>query len=253
MVTVQPIQAFTDNYIWCINDGINAVVVDPGDANVVIAYLNENNFTLVGILITHHHKDHIGGVDELKSNYNNIVVYSAIPKISTNMIADGDVITLNLLSNPSFEVIAVPGHTLDHIVFYGNGMLFCGDTLFSSGCGRVFEGTYEQMYNSLMKIKALDGDTLIYPAHEYTMQNLNFAKTIESNNINLLQRYEECVNLRANGIPTLPVKLNVEKLTNPFLRCHILTFDESVELHDAEPVQIFTHIRILRNSFVQSN
>ena len=131
-------------------------------------------------------------------------------------------------------------------------MLFCGDTLFSSGCGRVFEGTYEQMYNSLMKIKSFDGNTLIYSAHEYTIQNINFAKTIEPNNLNLLQRYEECLALRAKNIPTLPVTLSIEKLTNPFLRCDVIKFDESAELHDATPVQIFTHIRILRNNFVQS-
>ena len=251
MLTIEPISAFIDNYIWCLHNGNNAVVVDPGDASVVIAYMNFNNLTLVGILITHHHKDHIGGVNELKEYYNNLQVFSSIPEIATHTIIDGQVIKLETLNNLTFNVMTVPGHTLDHIVFHGNGILFCGDTLFSAGCGRVFEGTYEQMHQSLMKIKDLDDNVLVYCAHEYTLQNMNFAKTIEPNNMDLIQRYDECVELRRNDIPTLPVKLGIEKRINPFLRCNVLKFDASIGLNDATPEQVFAHIRVLRNNFVQ--
>ena len=252
MTKIEPIKAFNDNYIWCIHNGIYAIVVDPGDSGVVIAYLNEQNLMLNDILITHHHKDHIGGVAELKEYYPDLNVFSTIPEIATKLISDKDNITFTMLGNLTFRIIAVPGHTLDHIVFYGNGMLFCGDTLFSAGCGRVFEGTYEQMYHSLMKIRGLDDDTLIYPAHEYTLQNINFAKTIEPNNLDLINRYNECIDLRNNDQPTLPVLLSVEKRINPFLRCDIVQLEDNLIFSgDAMPEKIFTHLRMLRNNFIQ--
>ena len=197
MHCIETIKAFTDNYIWCIHDKINAVVVDPGDAMVVTEYLSNNALKLCAIMVTHHHQDHIGGVSQLKELYSNVEIYSAIPKIATNLIKVNDIIKIAMLDNLSFNVIQVPGHTLDHIMFYGNNMLFCGDTLFSSGCGRVFEGTYKQMYQSLMKINALDEETLVYAAHEYTVKNIEFALSIEPDNIDLVNRYHEWLYLEA--------------------------------------------------------
>ena len=249
VLNIDAIKAFTDNYIWCINDGTNAIVVDPGDANAVIKHLEHKSLKLTAILITHHHNDHIGGVSQLKQLYD-IDIYSSIKEIATHLIADNSLINLNLKTPLKLKVIAVPGHTLDHLVFYGDNMLFCGDTLFSVGCGRVFEGTYPQMYNSLLKIKSLDSDTLVYPAHEYTIQNIAFATTIDPDNKALQTRYKECLELIANNTPTVPIRLGIEKLTNPFLRCDSLELKLNIGLIANTPeVEVFTEIRTLRNSF----
>lgn len=249
MNTIEPIKAFTDNYIWCIHDKTNAVIVDPGDAEVVIRYLNSKKLNLKAILVTHKHADHIGGVSALKKQYNGVQIYSLLPEIATHLISNGDSIKIDLANCMTFKIIALPGHTLDHIAFYGNGILFCGDTLFSVGCGRVFEGTYEQMYQSLMLIRALDDDTLLYPAHEYTLKNIKFARTIEPQNNILTQYYIKCLDLVAKNIPTLPIKLGLEKLINPFLRCDVLELKSGPALIKCSPLEIFTHIRILRNGF----
>ncbi len=249
MLFIEPIKAFTDNYIWCIHNKTNAIIVDPGDAIVVKNYLEQNKLNLVAIIVTHHHKDHTGGVIELKNAYDDLKIYSLIPEIATHLVTDGDSINIQLLDDLMLNVIKVPGHTLDHIVYYNDKMLFCGDTLFSAGCGRVFEGTYEQMYQSLMKIRDLSDDILIYPAHEYTLKNIEFALTIEQHNLNLLARYVECLNLRSKDTPTLPVKLEVEKLVNPFLRCDKIELKNSVGMLNDTSEQVFTYIRKLRNNF----
>ena len=249
MPFIEPIKAFTDNYIWCIHNKINAIVVDPGDAIVVKNYLEQNKLNLVAILVTHHHKDHTGGVVDLKNAYDDLKIYSRIPEIATHLVDDGDSVNIQLLDNLMLNVIKVPGHTLDHIVFYNDKMLFCGDTLFSAGCGRVFEGTYEQMYQSLMKIRNLADDTLIYSAHEYTLKNIEFALTIEPHNTDLMARYIECLNLRAKDMPTLPVKLKVEKLVNPFLRCDRIELKNSLDMLNNRSEEVFAYIRELRNNF----
>lgn len=246
-----PLKAFNDNYIWAIHSNDQVVVVDPGDANVVIEYLEQTNYKLTAILITHHHGDHVGGVKQLKKRYYNIAVFSNIDTLATHLVKDGTIIELPLSIKPQFKVIAVPGHTLDHVVYYGMGSLFCGDTLFSVGCGRVFEGTYQQMHDSLTKIINLDEETLVYPAHEYTLSNIRFAKTIEPQNESLQLRYEESVKLRENDLPTLPIKLGAEKLINPFLRCDVpqVKIDLGLGL-SINSMEVFTIIRKLKDSFV---
>lgn len=227
MIAIEPIPAFTDNYIWCLHDGSNAWVVDPGDAAPVIAFLETHNLTLQGILITHHHFDHVGGIAELRA-------YSALqnkalqniygpanPAIAgiTHTLHEGDTLTI---LNTMLSVIEVPGHTLDHIAYRSLDLqppaLFCGDTLFGAGCGRLFEGSPEQMLNSLNKFKTLDPATRVFCTHEYTQANLRFAKAVEPANLALTQRVQVAEKVRANDQPTLPSTLALELETNPFLR-----------------------------------
>lgn len=241
------IPIFNDNYVWCIHNGVGAAVVDPGDAKPVIEYLNKHNLQLSTILITHHHQDHIGGVEALVNKYNS-KVYSNIDNIATDLVRAGDIVTLSDLCL-EFSVIEIPGHTLDHIAFYGNGWLFSGDTLFSAGCGRVFEGTHEMMYHSLSKIANLDENTLIFPTHEYTLSNLKFACTVEPNNIVLQNRYQECLSLRENNQATLPVVLVDEKQTNPFLRCDVAELKSSLNMLDQSSVEVFKFIRQWKDTF----
>lgn len=225
MLNVMPVRAFQDNYIWLIQDasGRFAAIVDPGDARPVIDTLQERNITPTALVITHHHGDHVGGVRQLLAKYPQLPVFGPagerIPGI-TQRLAEGDVITVPGI-NVELRVLDVPGHTAGHIAYYGEGALFCGDTVFSVGCGRLFEGTAEQMHNSLSKIVKLPGDTLVYCAHEYTLDNIAFAKWVEPDNPDLLQREQEAKTLRAQDIPTVPSSLAVERRTNPFLR-----FDE---------------------------
>ncbi len=218
------IPAFSDNYLWLVDNGQKALTVDPGDAAPIIAQLEEKNLTLEYILTTHHHPDHTGGVDELIERYQPIVVgpdSQYIPQV-TRVVKDGEEIELLGLS---LQVIAVPGHTLDHIAYFidapnpfGYPVLFSGDTLFAGGCGRVFEGTFQQMRGSLDKLKQLPDDTRIHCAHEYTQANINFALAVEPDNLSLQKRAEDVAVLRKAGIPTVPSELAIEKETNPFLR-----------------------------------
>ncbi|MDG9667218.1 hydroxyacylglutathione hydrolase [Hahella sp. CR1] len=221
MTEILPIPAFNDNYIWSIqNDQGDAWVVDPGDAQPVLRHLAENGLTLRGILITHHHHDHIGGVNELLANYA-VPVYgfmrSAIKAI-TIPLQEGDRVELG---DFSLEVLETPGHTLDHIAYFGEiagaPRLFCGDTLFSAGCGRLFEGDPAMMRQSLDKLRRLPANTYIYCAHEYTLSNLRFAQAVmpESDEVN--KRKLQCESLRAQGVPTLPAVLGEEVAYNPFL------------------------------------
>ena len=180
MIEILPIPAFEDNYIWLVRDKNHAMVVDPGDANPVIAYLEAHKLELDAILITHHHHDHIGGVGTLLRAYHPSVYGPAGNKYPFNrhIVSEGDVITLpNLGLN--LTTLEVPGHTLDHLAYYGHGLLFCGDTLFSGGCGRLFEGTYAQMLASLQKLASLPEATRVFCTHEYTLHNLQFALTLE--------------------------------------------------------------------------
>jgi hydroxyacylglutathione hydrolase len=221
MFKIIPIPAFYDNYIWLIvNDQNQAIVIDPGDATPVLKYLTKNNLTLTNILITHHHADHTGGVEAL-TKHTDATIHA--PKISAlqhcdHPVSDGDTVTIES-HQVTFTVMATPGHTLDHICYYTPGHVFCGDTLFAGGCGRIFEGDADMMYQSLQKISALPSDTLIYCAHEYTQQNLAFARLVEPNNQDLLKRIAETNKLRQLQQPTLPCTMELEHATNPFLRC----------------------------------
>lgn len=264
MPKVYPIRAFKDNYIWLVcsralEDATQgqprpAVVVDPGAAAPVLAMLQQRHVQLSAILITHHHWDHVGGVAELYARYP-VPVYgppgSDIPCLSHPVHAGQSLTPAAGL--PDFEVMAVPGHTRDHIAYYSPGLLFCGDTLFAGGCGRVFDGTVEQLYASLMKVSALPADTLVYCAHEYTLANLKFALHVEPGNKALQERLETATLLRSHDEPTVPSRLDLEWATNPFLRCHEPGLRASVEHHAghalASPLEVFAALRAWKNTF----
>jgi hydroxyacylglutathione hydrolase len=214
-----PLPAFADNYIWTLqrDDGC-ALIVDPGEAAPVLAAAGQG-LRPVAILITHHHPDHIGGLAELRSRFSPFCVGPADDRIAglDRIVGHGDRIHLDTL-DIGFEVIGLPGHTLSHIAFHGEGLLFCGDTLFSLGCGRLFEGTPAQMVDSLDRIAALPDDTLVCCGHEYTLANAGFARAVDPDNAQLVARFDEAEELRAAGLPTLPSRLGDERLANPFLR-----------------------------------
>jgi hydroxyacylglutathione hydrolase len=215
-----PLPALTDNYIWLLHDDEGqAVVVDPGDAAVVEQALEQRHFRLRSVLLTHHHSDHIGGAAELRKRHGATVHGPLDPRIDclTHVVGEGDTVELSA-PRLTFEVLAIPGHTLTHIGYVGAGLLLCGDTLFSLGCGRLFEGTPAQMLASLEQLAALPGSTRVCAGHEYTHANGLFANEVEPDNPRLQQRREEVGRLRAAGRPSLPVTLEVERATNPFLR-----------------------------------
>lgn len=220
MLHITPLPALTDNYIWLINDDMgHAVVVDPGDAAVVESALSERRLTLKAILLTHHHDDHIGGVAALRQRFD-VPTYAPVDDriaTGTHRVKDDDVVELDQ-PRCRFRVLSVPGHTLSHVAYFGAGALFCGDTLFSLGCGRLFEGTPSQMLASLDRLAALPAGTLICGGHEYTQANARFARTIEPHNADLRARSDAVAHLRAQGLPTLPVPLANELTCNPFLR-----------------------------------
>lgn len=224
-IQVTPIPAFNDNYIWLLRSGSEAVVVDPGDAEVVTEQLQQLGIALTAIWITHHHPDHVGGVERLLERWP-VPVFgpagSPAEQLFSVHLTAGQQLQLG---TARFDVLAIPGHTLDHIAFYcaESAMLFCGDTLFAGGCGRVFEGTFEQMYQSLQQLAALPANTAIYCAHEYTLANLAFASAVEPDNVDLQQRLQRDQQLRQHGQPTLPSTLASELATNPFLRCETAT------------------------------
>ena len=218
-LSVTPIPAFDDNYIWCIHRDQNAVLVDPGYAAPAQRFLRESGFELTAILVTHHHYDHVNGIAELLSEWPTATVIgpaTASPAI-TQAVKDGDTVTL---FDHSYQVIAVPGHTLDHLAYYQaeTGQLFCGDTLFAGGCGRLFEGSPEQMLRSLQRLQDLPAATRVYCAHEYTLANLAFALKAEPENATLRDRYSVVTEKRERGEITLPSTLAQECASNPFLR-----------------------------------
>lgn len=222
MLSVQPISAFSDNYIWLLRSkrGKACALVDPGDAGPVLRALEHDGLVPTAILITHHHADHVGGVERLKQHYPQLPVYGPaherIREIS-HPLQEGDRVELAELG-ADFTVMDVPGHTAGHIAYYGDGRLFCGDTLFCCGCGRVFDGSLETLSASLRRIAALPTETLIYCAHEYTLDNIGFAKWVEADNPALLQRTEDTHALISAGRPSVPSTLALELVTNPFLR-----------------------------------
>jgi hydroxyacylglutathione hydrolase len=215
-----PVAALSDNYIWLVaDDEGNAFVVDPGEAAPVEAALKERGWTLKAILLTHHHNDHIGGVSDLVRDHDVEVYATADPRIQpkNHFVEDGDVITLEA-PKAIFKVMSIPGHTSSHIAYFGEGFLFCGDTLFSIGCGRLFEGTPEQMLASLDRFADLPPETLVCCAHEYTTSNIRFALTVDPDNTPLRLRRDEVARLREEGRPSVPSRLADEYAANPFLR-----------------------------------
>ncbi len=227
MLEITPIKAFNDNYLWLFRQpgSRQAAIVDPGDAKPVLAYLQEQGLHLVAILITHHHGDHIGGVNELLAHYQVPVYGPASQKIPqvTEVLRDGDEVAV---CGATFRVLEIPGHTLDHIAYCStqpqyrdSPVLFCGDTLFAGGCGRVFEGTHAMMHASLQKLAALDPATHFFCAHEYTLSNLKFAQAVSPEDYALMARVREEQSKRLQDQPTVPATIGLELKTNPFLRC----------------------------------
>ena len=251
-IDVVPVRAFRDNYIWVLRDAHTAVVVDPGDAAPVIQYLEREGLDLHAILITHHHADHIGGVPDLLERYA-VPVYGPvgepIPTL-TRTVHGGDRVAIEPFGL-SFAVLDIPGHTRAHIAYYGANMVFCGDTLFACGCGRVFEGTPAQMYASLSRLAALPDDTRVYCAHEYTLSNIGFARSVEPGNDALRRREADDRGLRDADRPTVPTTIGREKATNPFLRCLepavIASADRYLGATAGGPVEVFAALRDWKN------
>ena len=254
MFEVVPVRAFKDNYVWTLRDAKHAAVVDPGDAAPVLDYLAREKLELCAILATHHHADHVGGVAELLRSFK-VPVYGPrkepIPTL-THPVSEGDEVKIPRLG-ASFSVLDIPGHTRAHIAYYGAGALFCGDTLFACGCGRVFEGTPEQMLASLDKLRALPDETKVYCGHEYTLANIGFARAVEPKNELLAERENKTRQLRDAGRPTLPSTLGEEKATNPFLRVREKAVVDSANKYlgarAAAPAQVFAAIREWKNRF----
>lgn len=253
MFDVIRIPAFKDNYIWLLRNGTAAVVVDPGDARPVIGLLEREGLSLAAIVITHHHADHQGGIAGLLAHCPCAVFGPAAESITglTQPLRGGETIRIDAL-DAEFSVIAVPGHTLGHLAYYGADVLFCGDTLFGAGCGRLFEGSPAQMADSLARLAALPDETAVYCAHEYTEANLRFALAVEPGNRRLQLRVDEVAAIRARGLSTVPSTIALEKATNPFLRCSEPEVVVSVQRRAPQAtgaLAVFTALREWKNNF----
>ncbi len=257
MQPVLHVRAFEDNYIWVIrgNSRTHAVLVDPGDAGPVLAALPRLEITLAAILCTHHHGDHVGGIPELLEHFPELPVYGPAHEnidTLTQRLHDNDELRLAQLGL-SFRVLEVPGHTRGHIAYFGHGWLFCGDTLFSAGCGRLFEGTAAQMHASLTRLAALPGDTQMFCAHEYTLANLRFAQTVEPGNPDIAAYRREVEARRARDEPTVPSTLERELRINPFLRSAVPEVRAKVEEHAGimlpDSLSVFAAVRRWKDSF----
>lgn len=258
-LAILAIPAFKDNYLWLIHDGVHAAVVDPGDAAPVLAVLAAQGLTLTAILLTHHHADHIGGVPRLLAHAQVPVFGPATEDIAgvTVPLGEGAQVTVPGI-DLTLTVLDVPGHTRGHIAYVTDGQeepwLFCGDTLFAGGCGRLFEGTPAQMATSLAKLSALPGATKVYCAHEYTMANLGFAVAVEPDNQALQFRLVSEAGKRADGVPTIPSTIELEQATNPFLRPTAPGIVASLHAAGrarpgATPVELFAALREWKNVF----
>jgi hydroxyacylglutathione hydrolase len=251
MLEITPVRAFEDNYIWMIAaPGSDiALVVDPGDETPVLEWLQAQGKRLGAILITHHHYDHTGGIPELIQAYPGIPVYGPARESIrglTHPLKEGERVAISGCES-SLQVLEVPGHTAGHIAYYGEGALFCGDTLFAGGCGRVFDGTFEQLASSLRRIAQLPPETLIYCAHEYTLDNLGFASWVEPKSEALRQRIIQEQKQREAGLPTLPSRLALELQTNPFLRTSVPSvigmIEKAADASLANDTAVFTALR----------
>ena len=255
-IECQFIPIFEDNYIWLImaSTAKRVIAVDPGDADPLLSFLKKRELELDAILITHHHFDHTHGIQMLKRAYNVPVYGPNNPQIMglTHHVKAGDVIHRPLL-NITFGVLHIPGHTLDHIAYTLPGAVFCGDTLFSAGCGRLFEGTPAQMYHSLQQLANLADDTKVYCTHEYTLQNLQFAQTVEPNNQAIQEKLKQVIRLRQANQPSLPSVIKNEKEINPFLRCQEKDVIQAVEKNRGfkidDPVDVFRYLRQWKDGY----
>ena len=252
--TLSALPAFRDNYIWLLSRGTQAIVVDPGDAAPVTHALDERGLALEAVLVTHHHADHMGGAAELAAAQRCPVYGPARERIGAVTLAlqEGERVTLPKL-DASFRVLDIPGHTAGHIAYEGHGIMFCGDTLFSAGCGRLFEGTAEEMSASLAKLAALPDGTQVCCGHEYTLANLRFAAAVEPGNRDIADYATECEVLRSHGRPTLPSVLARERRVNPFLRCREASVRAAAGRHARreleDEVEVFAVIREWKNGF----
>lgn len=258
--SVWAIPALHDNYIWVAQRDNSIVIVDPGDADVVLKTIQDNNLQLCAILITHHHWDHVNGLDGILQHYD-VPVYGPavdlehIPQIQHGL-EDGDQIQLEEI-DLVLDVLSVPGHTLDHIAYFGcldsRPILFCGDTLFSGGCGRLFEGDPPTMYASLQKLANLPAETLVCCTHEYTQANLEFALAVEPDNAKLLEYREKVAALRKENKPSLPTSIARELDINPFMRCHLQSVQAAAHSHSQEHIKddvaAFAAIRRWKDNF----
>ena len=254
MLSVEPIKAFTDNYIWLVSTNEGSIVIDPGESKNIQKLIDNKTIDLKGILITHHHYDHTNGLSELVKK-NELEVYGPVNNIDgiNHRLNDKDKISIIGID---FDIISIPGHTLDHIGFYSananNPILFCGDTLFAGGCGRIFEGTYEQMFHALKKITKLPTNTNIYCGHEYTLSNLKFALEADDTNKELIEEFKKVENKINSNIPSLPTTLDKELKVNPFLRCDNINIQnkiiEKFNVSNNE-LEVFTALRKWKDNF----
>jgi hydroxyacylglutathione hydrolase len=256
-----PLRAFKDNYIWVIRDHSDAAVVDPGDAAPVLDYLSREKLKLIAILNTHHHNDHVGGNAALLQEFNVPVYGPTREPISTlthrlrecdeKENEEGNVYLPEF--SITLSVLDIPGHTAGHIAYYGANLLFCGDTLFACGCGRLFEGTPQQMVQSLEKLSDLPNETQVYCGHEYTLNNIRFARVVEPGNQTLIEREKTVENLRKLNAPTLPSTIGLEKATNPFLRCNQPEVIQAASRHAGKTltdrVDVFAAVREWKDNF----
>ena len=254
MLSVKPIKAYQDNYIWLVSTNEGSIVVDPGESKKILNLINNNEIDLKGVLITHHHFDHTNGLSDLL-NKKGLEVYGPNNNVDgiNYIVKNNDKFTVIGID---FEVIEIPGHTLDHIAFYsfndGEPILFCGDTLFSGGCGRVFEGTFNQMFVALKKISKYPKETKIFCGHEYTLSNLKFALAVDENNEDLIKEYDNIKNIVDSGNPSLPTILEKELKINPFLRCdnnHIKNKIVSKFNTSDDELEVFCALRQWKDNF----
>lgn len=265
MLEIVPIPAFADNYIWALLRDDHCVVVDPGDAVPVFAFLAARHLTLDAILITHHHADHVGGVAALTARWPVPVYGPAAENIKGVTVAlreDDQVALTNFVEQP-FRVMEVPGHTSGHIAYVSGDILFCGDTLFAGGCGRLFEGTAQQLHTSLMRLASLPEKTRVYCTHEYTLSNLRFALAVDGDNNALVERSFVEQDRRSRDVPTLPSSIALERATNPFLRCAEPALLQSARSHTSSksdhcharssdlsnPTSVFAVLRQWKNDY----
>ncbi|MAD57897.1 MAG: hydroxyacylglutathione hydrolase [Porticoccus sp.] len=245
---------FQDNYIWVltINDTGSIYIIDPGDSESVLEFLKKSNLTLKGILITHHHPDHVNGINCILAHQPVPVFGTTRIKEATHTVSDKDILSL---SGHKFEVLSIPGHTYDHVAYYcaKESLLFSGDTLFSGGCGRIFEGTPQQMYESLSLLSSLPPSTKIYCSHEYTEANINFAMEVDPENKSLIKYKEKVKVLRINNKATIPTTVGLEKKINPFLRANEKSIQDAashyLKKENLTPIEAFTAIRKWKDSY----